>query len=56
VGRRPEPIDARTVIPGQRMIFSTECEFRLDQSFRKVAKFQFFRVFRRARQIESREV
>jgi hypothetical protein len=38
VGRRPEPIDAQTVRPGQRIIFSTDSAFRLYPSLLKVAK------------------
>jgi hypothetical protein len=37
------------------MIFSTDSAFRLDPSFLKIAKFQFFRLFRRIRQADSHD-
>ena len=56
MGRRPEPIDAQSVRPGEHMIFSTESAFRLYPSFLKVAKFQFLRLFRRVPEFDSHEV
>jgi hypothetical protein len=38
------------------MIFSTEGAFLLYPSFLKVARFQFLRLFRRGRKVDSHEV
>ena len=56
MGRRPEPIGAQSVRPGQHMIFSTESAFRLNPSFLKVAKFQLLCLFLRVSQVYSHEV
>ncbi len=49
VGPRLESIEAGLARPGQHIISSTLCQFRLDPSFLKAAIYPFLVLFRRVR-------